>query len=74
MSKGHKIKALKVPREWSDIQKEYQELCMNAGQLQYQITVYEADLARMNARLLEINNEGAARKQLDAAKSTEETK
>ena len=48
-----------------DIQRAYQELCVKAGQLQYQIKVYANELETTNEELISINNEAAARKQLD---------
>ncbi len=68
-------KKLSVPRSMAEIQRAYQELCVKAGQLQYQVKVYGDELSKTNTELLAINNEAAARKQLDdqAAPKTEET-
>lgn len=54
-----------VPRELKEIQQEYQELCLKAGQAQYQVKVLKAELDNYNSRLLEINREAAARNELD---------
>lgn len=65
-------KKLSVPREMSEIQTDYQRACANAGQLQYQLKIQSRELERINSQLEAINNEGAARMQLDKeAKSTE---
>lgn len=66
-------KKLSVPRPLSEIQQEYQTNCLNAGQLQYQIGIYNKELQKVNDRLESINNEAAARKRLDdeSSKSTE---
>lgn len=56
----------KTPRQLLDIQKEYQELCLKAGQIQYQIKVNSDELEKINDRLYEINYEAAERKDLDA--------
>lgn len=60
-------KKLSVPREMTEIEKSYQQNCLSAGQLQYQIRVYTEQLNQVNQQLLAINNEAAARKQLDEA-------
>lgn len=58
-------KKLSIPREMSEIQKEFQQLCASAGQTQYQISVFTAELAKLNERLGSVNREAAARNQLD---------
>jgi hypothetical protein len=71
--KGKSKKAAQVPqvpRSMEEIQKEYGELRARSGELQYTIYVYEADLAQMNSRLRGLNNEAAARQQLDKATET----
>jgi len=55
------------PRQEADIRKEYADVSLAAGQVQYQLYVYKSELARLNAKLLELNQEGAARQQLDKA-------
>jgi hypothetical protein len=62
-----KPKQLSVPRALPEIQKDYAQVCNNAGQIQYQIKVYEQELIQTNQRLLSLNQEAAARNQLDAA-------
>lgn len=60
-----KAKTPKVPRTMEEIQKAYQQLCANAGQCQYQIFALNEELTRINEGLKAVNNEGAARQQLD---------
>lgn len=68
-----KTKKLSVPRTMEEIQKEYQQLCWNAGQAQYQINITSKELQKMNDRIEAVNREGAARIQLDKdAKNKEE--
>lgn len=59
-------KKLSVPRELVEIEKEFNQRCFQAGQLQYQVNILTKELSRVNSRLEEVSNEGAARKQLDA--------
>lgn len=59
---------LKVTRELPEIQAEYGQLASKAGQVQYQIEVYKAELAQLNERMLKVNREAAARQQLNAEK------
>lgn len=75
-SKGKKAVPTEAPtpRQMDEIQKEYGELRARAGELQYTLFVYEADLANINDRLRYLNNEAAARQQLikqEEAKPTE---
>jgi len=67
-------KKLSVPREMAEIQSAYQQLCANAGQLQYQLKIQSRELDMINSKLEEVNREAAARMQLDkdasARKST----
>lgn len=57
----------KTPRQIADIQAEYQQLCLQAGQMQYQAKVLNDQLAEINKTLLAVNNEGAERNKIDAA-------
>lgn len=54
-----------VPREMSVLETENQRLCMQAGQLQYQIHVLKSDLENINRTLKDLNYEAAARQKLD---------
>ncbi len=58
-------KKLSVPRPMTEIQSAYQQLCANAGQVQYQLTIYKKELELLNSKIEAINNEGAARMKLD---------
>lgn len=58
-------KKLSVPRALAEIQKEYQERCFAAGQLQYQIKILSDELRKTNGRMEAISNEAANRKKLD---------
>jgi hypothetical protein len=60
------------PRALDEIQKEYGELVGRAGQIQYQLFVLDKDLKTINDRILVINHEAAARKELDK-KASEQT-
>lgn len=65
------------PREIDVITKEYAELTQRAGHTQYQVHVLTKELENINARLININNEAAARNEINkktAESSTEETK
>ncbi len=73
--KSAKIKPAKKPepRALDEIQREYQELCNKAGQLQYQSVVIAKELEDINEQLFAINYEAADRNKLDKA-AAEETK
>ena len=55
----------KEPREHGAIQAEYQELCKEAGHLQYLIEAHRSQLVQLNARINHINMEAVERKKLD---------
>jgi hypothetical protein len=57
------------PRAMPEIQAENEKLCSDAGKLQYHIKVYENQLASINNRLYEINNEASQRNAIDAAQA-----
>ena len=56
-----------VPRALPEIQAENENYCSQAGKLQYQIFVFERDLARLNDAILGLNYEAAERQKLDKA-------
>lgn len=61
----------KEPRALEDINKEYNQLCLKAGDLQYRIKCFGGELENINHALLQVNQEAAKRKELDdAAKLT----
>lgn len=55
-----------VPRENSDILKDYTAAKARAGEVQYLLYAYEKELARLNQILEGLNYESEARKNLDA--------
>lgn len=67
-----KNKPLSIPRTMQEIEAAYGQLCASAGQLQYSITIQTRTLSDINAKLEAVNNEAAARKQLDAQKANEQ--
>lgn len=69
-----KSKKLSVPREMPEIQSAYQQLCANLGQVEYQLYVHGQEKQRIQEQLKSVNNEAAARQQLDAQKPKEEAK
>lgn len=54
-----------VPRSMAEIQSAYQQMCANLGQVDYQIAIQNEEKARLQGVLKSINNEAAARQQLD---------
>lgn len=62
-------------RTLPEIQQEYQNLCLKAGHLQYQVSVFSGDLDMVNKELRSLNFEAAALKAEDekaSAKAVEE--
>lgn len=59
--------SLKVtqPRKFKVIQDEAAQLNAQAGQLQYQVFVYQKELDLTNDLLMKLNHEAAARQKLD---------
>ena len=49
----------KKPRTLQDIQLEYQNACLKAGQMQYQKAMLEEDLNLLNSTIKDINFEAA---------------
>lgn len=49
-----------MERSMEDIQKEYSQLCAEAGQLQYKMSVHKQDLKELNIQLQKLNTEAAA--------------
>lgn len=74
-NKNKKIKTKPVePRSMDEILKDNQELKTKAADAQYLIYVYTKQLESLNQDLLKLNQEGAARQQLDAeAKKSEQS-
>lgn len=61
----------KEPRVLEEIQKEYQQATLRAGDLQYRIFAHQKDLKLVNDRLVELNFEGLARQEADKKKELE---
>lgn len=78
MTKFFKSKAKKVaapvPRELKIIEGEFQKLSNRAGQVQYQKHICEKELSKLNDALESVNNEAAARQQLDKEAAAEAAK
>lgn len=53
------------PRAKDAIEQDYGRAISQAGQAQYQVSVYQEELKRMNEHLRNLNYEAAARNQLD---------
>jgi hypothetical protein len=51
-----------------DIVKEYADLCAKAGDLQYKVHAFNAELAGVNARMRELNHAAHVLAQQEAAK------
>lgn len=49
----------KKTRSIAEIQQEYQNLCLKAGHLQYQVYTYGKDLEMVNKELRDLNLEAA---------------
>lgn len=67
-----------VPRALEEINQDYRDVCQKAGELKYKMFIDEERLKQLHSILLNLNNEGAARNQLDtqeaAKKASEEVK
>lgn len=56
---GGKKEEVKPERDVATIQGEYQNLCVRAGHLQYQIVTLQKDLEALNGTLRDLNFEAA---------------
>lgn len=74
MFKKKKVTNPPAPRAEEEIKQEYFELRARAGETQYQITVLESELARLNSRMREVNYEARDRQDLDKAVKAESEK
>lgn len=61
-------------RSIPEIQQEYQNLCLKAGHVQYQIYTHTSDLELVNAQLRDLNLEAAAVKAEEDKKAAEAAK
>lgn len=59
-------------RTIAEIQTEYQNLCLKAGHLQYQVYTFSKDLDMVNTELRALNLEAAAVKAAEASAPTPE--
>jgi hypothetical protein len=59
--------AEKKPRTLQDVQVDYQNGCLKAGQMQYQIAVLSKDLEMLNSVIKDLNFEAAQLQQINAA-------
>jgi hypothetical protein len=59
------------PRPMSEIQNSYSQLAYKAGELQYQLHIWKLELSKVNEAMVAVNQEAAARQQLDAAAKKE---
>lgn len=69
--KKEKFPTTPVPRSGEDIKKAYFELRAKAGELQYQVAVYNDELKLLNKGMRELNYEMDARNKLDAANAAQ---
>jgi hypothetical protein len=66
--KGLKKPKKADPRPKQDINNEYTQLCVKVGNIKYNIAVLESQVSQLMSKMQDLNLEGAARDQLDAAK------
>lgn len=76
MKKAKKPVAQPKPqfRSLEEINQEYRSLCMQAGELQHRIAEGPAQVVAINRRLSELQNEGAAAQQREAAEAAKAAK
>ena len=67
----NKIPKVNVPRSLDEITSEYQQTAFSAGVAQYIVFAHQQELERLNKKLLELNQEGDARKQLNQQAASE---
>lgn len=72
--KKDKFPTPSAPRPMEEIQKEFQQLIALAANAQYTKFIKEEELKQINHRLVQVNQEGKARNELDAAKAAETAK
>ncbi len=59
-------------RTLEEIKREYTNICVQAGHLQYQIATLKTDLANINSTLKDLNLEGAAAEAAESAAKAKE--
>lgn len=57
----------KAPRTTTDIKKDYTNLCLKAGNLQYEINCKKTDLGTLNEQLRQLNSEYISASNAEAA-------
>lgn len=72
--KKKKVPDAKVPRQLEDITAEYNQLRAKAADSNYQVYVHARAVEEFNQRMLELNQEGAARNDLNRQRAQEEAK
>lgn len=65
--KKSKKAAANMPRPLDEIRKEYAQLCATLGEAQYLINQKQLEVQHLAKELQRVNQEAAARQQLDAA-------
>lgn len=63
-----------VPRKADEIKAVYSELRAQAGEYQYQISVFQDEITRLNGAMRELNYEMSSRNKLDQAAAVEAAK
>lgn len=61
----------KPPRAFAEIEAEFNSILSQAASSQYQAFVHAKTLEQLNNKLLELSQEGAKRKELDAKEKEE---
>lgn len=59
---------IKIPRPLAEIQKEYDFVCKQAGDVQYRVEVLKADLMNINNKMMELNHEANDAKKIEQLK------
>lgn len=72
--KKKKVPDAPVPRQLEEITAEYNQLRTKAADSNYQVYVHTRALEDFNQRMLELNQEGAARNDLNRLRAQEEAK
>lgn len=62
----------KPKRQMSEVSTEYQNTCLKAGHVQYQIQTLKNDLAIINTKLQDLNLEAAEIKSAEAAEKAKQ--
>jgi hypothetical protein len=60
-----------MARTVAEIQKEYVQVCTNAGDMTYRIKCFEQDLVKLHNRMLELNQEATEASATEKAAANE---